>query len=35
MLCEVQSKCVVRGRSELHELASTKNENENPKEARP
>jgi len=32
MLSEVQSKCGVRGRTELHERASTKNENENPKE---
>ena len=35
MLSEVQSKCGVRGRTELHERRSTKNENENPKEARP
>jgi len=35
MLSEVQSKCGVRGRTELHERVSTKNENENLKEARP
>jgi len=35
MLSEVHSKCRVRGRTELHEWVSTKNENENPKEARP
>ena len=35
MLSEVQSKCGVRGRTELYERVSTKDENENPKEARP
>jgi len=35
MLSEVQSKCGVRGRTELHERVSTKDENENPKEGRP
>jgi len=35
MLSEVQSKCRVRGRTELHERVATKNENENPKAARP
>jgi len=34
MLSEVQSKCGVRGRTELHERESTKNRNENPKEGR-
>jgi len=34
MLSEVQSKCGVRGRTELHERGSTKNENKNPKEGR-
>jgi len=34
MLSEVQSKCGVRGRTELHERVSAKNENENPKEGR-
>jgi len=34
MLTEVQSKCGVRGRTELHELVSTMNRNENPKEGR-
>jgi len=32
MLSEVQSKCGVRGRTELHEPVSTMNRNENPKE---
>jgi len=35
MLSEVQSKRGVRGRTALHEKESTKNENENPKQARP
>jgi len=35
MLSEVQSKCRVRGRTELHEWESTKNRNENPKEGGP
>jgi len=35
MLSEEQSKCGVRGRTGLYEPVSTKNENENPKEARP
>ena len=35
MLSEVQSKCGVRGRTEHHELESTTNRNENPKEGRP
>jgi len=35
MLSEMQSKCGVRGRTELHERVSTKRENENPKEGRP
>jgi len=30
MLREVQSKCGVRGRTELHERELTKNRNENP-----
>jgi len=34
MLSEVQSKCGVRGRTELHERGSTRNGNENPKEGR-
>jgi len=34
MLSEVQSKCGVRGGTELHERASTKNRNENPEEGR-
>jgi len=34
MLSEVQSKCGVRGRTELHEWVSTMNRNENPKEGR-
>jgi len=34
-LSQVQSKCGVRGRTELHEQVSTKNRNENPKEVRP
>jgi len=34
MPSEVQSKCGVRGRTELHERVSTMNRNENPKEAR-
>jgi len=34
MPSEVQSKCGVRGRNELQERVSTKDENENPKEAR-
>jgi len=35
MLSEVQSKYGVRGRTELHERVSKKNEHENPKEVRP
>jgi len=35
MLSEVESKSGVRGRTELHERVSTKNEKVNPKEARP
>jgi len=35
MLSEVQSKCRVRRRTKLDERVSTKDENENPKEARP
>jgi len=35
MLSEVQSKCGVRGRTELHELESKKDGNENPQEVRP
>jgi len=34
MLSEVQSKCGVRGRTELQERVSTINRNENPKEGR-
>jgi len=34
MLSEVQSKCRVRGRTELHELVSMMNESRNPKEGR-
>jgi len=34
MLSEVQSKCGVRGRTELHERESTMNGNKNPKEGR-
>jgi len=34
MLSEVQSKCGVRGRTELHEQVSTMNGNKNPKEGR-
>jgi len=34
MLSEMQSKCGVRGRTELHERVSTMNRNENPKEGR-
>jgi len=34
MLSEVQSQCGVRGRTETYEWVSTKNVNENPKEAR-
>jgi len=34
MLSEVQSKCGLRGRTELHELVSTMNANKNPKEGR-
>jgi len=34
MLSEVQSKCGVRGKTELHERVSTMNRNENPKEGR-
>jgi len=34
MLSEVQSKCGVRGRTELHERVSSMNRNENPKEGR-
>jgi len=33
-LSELQSKCGLRGRTELHDLVSTMNENENPKEGR-
>jgi len=35
MLSEVQSKCRVRGRTELHELESMKDRDKNPKEGRP
>jgi len=35
MLSEVQRKCGVRGRTELHERESTKNRNENPKQEGP
>jgi len=34
MLSEVQSKCGVRGRTELQEWVSTMNRNKNPKEGR-
>jgi len=34
MLSEVQSKCEVRGRTELHERVSTINRNKNPEEGR-
>jgi len=34
MLSEVQSKCGVTGRTELHELVSTMNPNKNTKERR-
>jgi len=34
MLSEVQSKCGVTGRTELHEWVSTMNWNKNPKEER-
>jgi len=34
MLSEAQSKCRVRGRTELHEVVSTMNRNKNPKEGR-
>jgi len=34
MLSEVQSKCGVRGRTELHERVSTMNRNKNPNEGR-
>jgi len=34
MLSEVQSKCGVRGRTELHERVLTMKRNENPKEGR-
>jgi len=34
MLSVVQSKCGVRGRTELHERVSTMNGNKNPKEER-
>jgi len=34
MLSKVQSKCGVRGRTELHELVSTMNRNKNPEEGR-
>jgi len=34
MLSEVQSKCGVRGRTELHERESTMDRNKNPKEGR-
>jgi len=34
MLSKVQSKCVVSGRTELHEWVSTMNRNENPKVGR-
>jgi len=35
MLSEMQTKCGVRGRTELHERESTKNRNKNPKEGGP
>jgi len=35
MLREVQSKCGLRGGTELHEVELTKNRNENPEEVRP
>jgi len=35
MLSEVQSKCGVRGRTDLHEWKSTKNRNKKPKEGEP
>jgi len=34
MLSEVQSKCGVRRKTELHERVSTMNRNKNPKEGR-
>jgi len=34
MLSEVQSKCGIRGRTELHEWVSTMKGNKNPKEGR-
>jgi len=34
MLSDVQSKCGVRGRTEVHERVSTMNWNKNPKERR-
>jgi len=34
MLSEVQSKCGVRGRTELHEWVSTMNRNKDPAEGR-
>jgi len=34
MLSELQSKCGVRGRTELHERVSMMNGNKNPKEER-
>jgi len=35
MLSAVQSKCGVRGRTELHERVSMMNRNKNPEEGRP
>jgi len=34
MISEVQNKCGVRGRTELHKRMSTTNRNKNPKEGR-
>jgi len=34
MVSKVQGKCGVRGRTELHQLVSTMNRNNNPKEGR-
>jgi len=34
MLSKVESKCGVRGRTELHERASTMDRNKNPKDGR-
>jgi len=34
MLSEVQTKCGVRGRTEVHERVSTMNRSKNPKEGR-